>query len=515
MPKRARPSSSAAPPPEPDDDDDDFFGHDGLPKSLLDSCLKLEVTHCEPNYSLPWQMRHQTSSTSTGFIISGERILTNAHCVDNFAVVKVKKRGEATKYLAEVVAIGRDCDLALLSVRDRDFWKKTSPIVVRDAMVQPQEEVTVVGFPVGGDNMSITAGVVSRIDMQEYTHGCPELLVVQIDAAINPGNSGGPAFSAENECVGVAFQSLKDASLGTENIGYIIPTCVINHFLDDVAKHGRYTGFVDLGIELQRCENPAVRAVAGLTGSASGLMVKKLHPMCPLRETLRKGDVITHVDGVAIASDGTVPFRRGERIYFSYLLSHKFVGESAKLRALRAGKPLPPLSLVLGETLLLVPVDSGARRTRSGSGACRDLRAPSYAIFGGLVFTQLCEPYLKAEWGDDFDARAPLPLLERWQYGLREAATDQVVVLSQVLAHPSNVGYEHLVNVQLKACNGEPVRNLKHLVQLVEQSKERFVRFEVGPHDELVALEAKALGDVTAEILRSHSIAKPRSDDLL
>ena len=69
---------------EADDDDDDFFGHDGLPKSLLDSCLKLEVTHCEPNYSLPWQMRHQTSSTSTGFIISGERILTNAHCVDNF-----------------------------------------------------------------------------------------------------------------------------------------------------------------------------------------------------------------------------------------------------------------------------------------------------------------------------------------------------------------------------------------------------------------------------------------------
>ena len=90
-----------------------------------------------------------------------------------------------------------------------------------------------------------------------------------------------------------------------------------------------------------------------------------------------------------------------------------------------------------GETLLLVPVDSGARRTRSGSGACRDLRAPSYAIFGGLVFTQLCEPYLKAEWGDDFDARAPLPLLERWQYGLREAATDQVVVLSQVLAPAS------------------------------------------------------------------------------
>ena len=159
---------------------------------------------------------------------------------------------------------------------------------------------------------------------------------------------------------------------------------MINHFLDDVAKHGRYTGFVDLGIELQRCENPAVRAVAGLTGSASGLMVKKLHPMCPLRETLRKGDVITHVDGVAIASDGTVPFRRGERIYFSYLLSHKFVGESAKLRALRAGKPLPPLSLVLGETLLLVPVDSapgGRAPAPARAATCARRRTPSSAVW--------------------------------------------------------------------------------------------------------------------------------------
>ena len=49
--------------------------------------------------------------------------------------------------------------------------------------------------------------------VQEYSHGCTELLVVQIDAAINPGNSGGPAFSEDHECVGVAFQSLKVGTL--------------------------------------------------------------------------------------------------------------------------------------------------------------------------------------------------------------------------------------------------------------------------------------------------------------
>ena len=167
MPKRSRaaPQSEAEPEPEPDDDGDGM----GLPTSCLDSCIRLEVTHVEPNYSLPWQYRHQTTSTSTGFIISGNRILTNAHCVDNFAVVKVKKRGDANKYIAEVVAIARDCDLALLTVTDRAFWSPTPrPIVLRGATDLPrlQDVVTVVGFPVGGDNMSITEGVVSRIDMQ-------------------------------------------------------------------------------------------------------------------------------------------------------------------------------------------------------------------------------------------------------------------------------------------------------------------------------------------------------------
>ena len=219
MPKRSR-EAPKSPEPEPElDDDGDGMG---LPTACLDSCIRLEVTHVEPNYSLPWQFRHQTTSTSTGFIISGKRILTNAHCVDNFAVVKVKKRGDANRYIAHVVAIARDCDLALLTVTDRAFWSPTPrPIVLRGATDLPrlQDVVTVVGFPVGGDNMSITEGVVSRIDMQEYSHGCSELLVVQIDAAINPGNSGGPALNANGEVVGVAFQLQQER----QHIGHVVP----------------------------------------------------------------------------------------------------------------------------------------------------------------------------------------------------------------------------------------------------------------------------------------------------
>lgn len=57
--------------------------------------------------------------------------------------------------------------------------------------------------------MSVTSGVVSRIEVTSYVHGAAELLGIQIDAAINSGNSGGPAFNNKGECVGIAFQSLK------------------------------------------------------------------------------------------------------------------------------------------------------------------------------------------------------------------------------------------------------------------------------------------------------------------
>lgn len=70
-------------------------------------------------------------------------------------------------------------------------------------------------------------GVVSRTDLQQYSMGSCWLLAIQIDAAINPGNSGGPALNKEKQCVGIAFQSLKDGD--TENIGYIIPSEVRQH----------------------------------------------------------------------------------------------------------------------------------------------------------------------------------------------------------------------------------------------------------------------------------------------
>lgn len=187
------------------------------------------------------------------------------------------RRGASPKsYMAKVVAIGHECDLAELSVDDDEFWEEsyelynyeTSSNMNIDEYIDEEKKendpesnveglnlgdlpelhqrVTVIGYPTGGDNVSVTRGVVSRIEPQQYAHSIiHKLLAVQIDAAINAGNSGGPALDQNNNVVGVAFQSLQ----GADNIGYIIPTPVINHFIEDVQRNGKYLGFLRLGVQ--------------------------------------------------------------------------------------------------------------------------------------------------------------------------------------------------------------------------------------------------------------------------
>lgn len=77
----------------------------------MDSVVKVFCVHTEPNFSLPWQRKRQYSSSSSGFVIGGRRVLTNAHSVEHYTQVKLKKRGSDTKYLATVLAIGTECDI--------------------------------------------------------------------------------------------------------------------------------------------------------------------------------------------------------------------------------------------------------------------------------------------------------------------------------------------------------------------------------------------------------------------
>jgi len=165
---------------------------------------------------------------------------------------------------------------------------------------QLQESVRVIGYPTGGDNTSITSGVVSRVEVTQYVHAASHLMAVQIDASINPGNSGGPALRGSgdgNVVIGVAFQNLPSA----DSIGFIIPVPVIERFLSEVARHGGYRGYCSLGLVFQTLENAHLRASLGMAPTASGVLINRVQPTSSTAAVLRKGDVLLAFDGVRIA----------------------------------------------------------------------------------------------------------------------------------------------------------------------------------------------------------------------
>ncbi|KAL0335712.1 UNVERIFIED_CONTAM: Protease Do-like 9 [Sesamum radiatum] len=77
----------------------------------MDSVVKVFCVHTDPNFSLPWQRKRQYSSSSSGFVIQGRRVLTSAHSVEHYTQIKLKKRGSDTKFVATVLAIGVECDI--------------------------------------------------------------------------------------------------------------------------------------------------------------------------------------------------------------------------------------------------------------------------------------------------------------------------------------------------------------------------------------------------------------------
>ena len=480
-------------PPLFDADDDEDESH--LPALVLDSIVKVFSTHCTPNFSLPWQMRKQEYSTSSGFVIEGQRILTNAHSVENFTVVRVKKRGSADKVTARVVAIGDECDIALLTVDDAEFFRDMHPLPL-GSLPHLQDRVTVVGYPIGGESISVTEGVVSRVEIQQYSHGATELLSVQIDAAINPGNSGGPALNARLECIGIAFQSLSTRE--AENVGYVIPSPVVNHFLTDVSRNGRYTGFCSSGLEWQALENAALRRYLGMRAPETGVLVRRVYPLSGAATALRKNDVVLEFERNRIGNDGTVPFRRNERINFNLLVKNKYVGEQCTLRILRDGKRLTVrYQLDESSSLLLVPVHEKRRQ-------------PEYLVVAGLVFVVLTEPYLRSEYGERFEFEAPVKLLNQLMHGEKRHVNEQVVILSQVIHHDITTGYQALNNLQLLRFNGEEVRNLAHLAEMIDAFDGEFLRFALE-YEEIIVIARERAHRLSGDILQQHFIPADRS----
>jgi S1-C subfamily serine protease len=464
------------------------------PAPTLRSVVKVHCVADPPDYEQPWQTRGATSVTGSGAVVEtpkGPHILTNAHVVENHTYVAVRRYGRSQRIVAEVVGVDHACDLALLQIADPEFYEGTQPLVP-GRLPTLTDRVAVCGYPIGGDRLSVTEGVVSRVEMFPYAQSQRPLLAIQLDAAINSGNSGGPVFRGE-QMVGIAFQSLEEA----ESIAYAIATPVVHHFLRDVCG-GKEGGFPDLGINWQPLESNAHRRYLGLSAKDGGVLITRVDYENSSWGVLHEGDVLLGINGEPVAADGTVPLRGAELIDHSYLVSMHFVGQRLPVVVWRAGKR-KKCRVPLRAPRRLVPEDR------------YDVR-PTYYLFGGLLFIPLTRDYLKA-WGTEWWRNAPDDLMTLYENGFKDPKRLEVVVLQKVLADRVNQGYHELENLAVTHVNNRAVKDLRDLVNKVERARDAYVRIRVADGRQIV-LDREGAIRRNPTILRRYSVPHDRSIDL-
>lgn len=461
-----------------------------MPRVSYPQVVRVYCTYQDPDYENPWQNLASRGSTGSGVVIGKGRILTGAHVVANATFLQVQKPSDPNKVVARIVAISHDRDLALLEVDDPSFTRGIRPAEIGQ-LPRLRDEVSVIGYPVGGDELSITEGVVSRIEVQRYEHSQRYLLAVTVDAAINEGNSGGPVF-CRGKVVGVAFQALTDA----ENIGEMVPAPVIKCFLDGVAKD-KAPDVPGLGISTQNLENAELRRWLGMKETEGGVLITGIQYGTSAWKKLQKGDVLLEIGGMKIASNGTVRYRGRFRCQFDVVLGEHFVGDKVEARILRAGKRRD-VTMTMRPMAWLVP-------------RCEFDKGPTWFVFGGLVFASLTAEYLRV-WGESWWDKAPKNLLTLYMAGERTQEQQQVVVLAQVLADEINVGYESFQNDVVVGVNGDKPKDLREFAALVDKARGSVVlNMATGG---TVMIATKAARKAHKRILRLYGVPADRSGDL-
>ena len=473
-------------------------GANQSPINLENSVVKVFSTLRGPDPFKPWGKAAPQEITGSGVVIEGKRILTNAHVVGYASQVQVQTGQAGDKVFATVVAVARGMDLAILKLDDESFFDTHAAVSRTNTLPQVRDAVFAYGYPTGGNSLSITKGIVSRIEFVNM-HGPVEGLRIQIDAAINHGNSGGPAIAGD-KMIGLAFAMATNA----QNIGYIIPNEEIELFLQDIAD-GKYDGKPVMLDIVQTLENPAMRNFLKLDKTVEGAIVHR-----PYQDTaaypLKEWDVITHIGDSAIDNQGMVKINGNLRVRFQYRVQQMAVNGKVPLTVVRGGKPLKIQVPVFSGRPLLIP----------------DLKGeyPSYFIYGPIVFSRATSEFFTFISGNapalNAYAYNASPLLTR-RGDMPDAMHEELVVIaSPFFPHKLVNGYSNRFGSVIRSINGISIRSLQHLVSVLRDLKDDLIVIHFEERNgETMVLPRKAMLEQTEMVLSDNGIRSQGSADMM
>ncbi len=464
-----------------------------------DNVVNIEVSILNPDYREPWNAGQPSSASGTGWLVGKNKFVTNAHVISNATRLLIRTTSDPEPHPARVVAVAHDCDLAMIEAVDAKHFEHLKTLEL-GSIPDLNTEVSVIGYPIGGERISVTRGVVSRIDFQPYSHtGVDSHLTIQVDAAINPGNSGGPVLQ-DGKVVGVAFQGISGRV--AQNVGYMIPTPVVARFLKDV-EDGHYDHYVDFAVSDVPVENPAQRRALGLKDDGIGIMVADVEPVGSAGGILETGDVLLRLDGNPILSNGLMRVD-GQLVDKNEVIERKFAGQKVSVDIIRNGRPMQKeLTLKRFEPYVKLGEQFDER--------------PRYLMYAGLVLQPMDRNLMDAN--TEYARGQPIvfngdPIVNYVfdNYLQKKIYIDrpEVVVLTQVLPDEANSFLQNEAPGIVDEVNGVKIRTMKDLKAALaaKGAREGFVEIKLFERGKPLVIKRSAADQAQARIMRNYHIAE-------
>jgi hypothetical protein len=451
------------------------------------SVVTIEVTHKQYDYYQPWT-RKTRKLLKAGTVIGQRQILTTAEDLWDRTLVRLQKEGRGQWWIGEVIWVDYHANLALLGAPDTEFWRGLKPVALNGAL-PASGALQIVHWRDG--TLENRRAEFTRFKVLEAQ--LTPINIVELEAGSEIQGCGwGEPIIADAHVVGIIR-----AQEGRTCIA--LPATFISSVLEAHQKPG-YRGLGYFHFYWEPAENPANLGRLKLPGAPRGVVVNYV-PERPDGEAqvLKPQDIITRIDGFDLDIEGDYKDPEyGHLMLENLAVRGKWAGDQVKMQIWRDDK-LMDVTYRLPRfeyTNSLVPY------------AMYD-QAPQYLIVGGLVFQPLTDSYLQS-WGSEWKQRAPFRL-NYYNYEPPTKARPALVILSQVLPDPYNIGYQEQNYLVLDQVNGRHVSDLAEVRDALRKPANGFHVLEFVASDStrrIVLAAGEAEAQATARVLQRYGIAE-------
>jgi hypothetical protein len=442
------------------------------------SVVTIEVSRKQYDYYQPWTKRTRRIP-KVGTMVGDKQILTTADEMFDRTLIRLQKGGHGRWWIGEVSWVDYVANLALVTVADEDFWKDLKPVKLAKPSRTPSS-MQIVRWREG--KLETRAAEFSQFTVREGQLSPVDLLALETSSEIQ-GIGWGEPIVVGGSVVGLVWAQDNRTCV-------VMPASSIAAILE-AKKRGAYHGLGFFHFFWQSAENPATLSKLKLQGSPRGVVVIEVPKRADGEaNVLKPQDMILNIDGFDLDVQGNYTDPDfGPLVLENLATRGKWAGDNVRMQIWRDGRMLDVIYRLprFAYTNSLVPL------------ATHD-QEPKYLILGGLVFQPLTDSYLQA-WGPEWKRRSPFRL---YYYNNESPSKDrpELVILSQVLPDPYNIGYQDQRSLVLEKVNGQPVHRLSELRDALQKPTGAFHTFEFAKGDTLQRFVLSAGSEETAATVR-------------